>query len=84
MPLTRSEVRGSTRPERSNPLDRVLPPYSPGLNPIEMAFSKLKTHLRKAAERTVEGLYNAIARIFETFQPRECRSDFVAAGYAPT
>jgi len=38
-----------------------LPPYSPDFNPIEKAFSKLKAHLRKAAERTVAGLWDAIA-----------------------
>ncbi len=60
-----------------------LPPYSPDLNPIEMAFSKLKANLRKAAERTVEGLWNAIARILETIKPQECRNYFAAAGYDP-
>ncbi|CAX22454.1 protein of unknown function; putative RNaseH_fold [Methylorubrum extorquens DM4] len=40
-----------------------LPPYSPDFNPIEMAFSKLKALLRKAAERTVEGLWSAIGRL---------------------
>jgi transposase len=39
---------------------RFLPPYSPDFNPIQMAFSKLKALLRKAAERTVEGLWDAI------------------------
>ena len=58
---------------------RFLPPYSPDLNPIEMAFAKLKALLRQAAERTVEGLWGAIARILETFQPRECRNYFAAA-----
>ena len=43
-----------------------------------------KAHLRKAAERTVEGLRKAIARILETFQSQECRNDFAAAGYDPT
>ena len=62
---------------------RFLPPYSPDLNPIEMAFAKLKALLRQAAERTVEGLWGAIARILETFQPRECRNYFAAAGYDP-
>ena len=51
-----------------------LPPYSPDLNPIEMAFSKLKALLRRAAERSVEGLWAAIARILETFEPQECRN----------
>jgi transposase len=35
---------------------RYLPPYSPDMNPIEKAFSKLKAYLRKIAERTVAGL----------------------------
>ena len=60
-----------------------LPPYSPDLDPIEMAFSRLEALLRKAAERTVDGLWAAIARILETFAPRECRNDFAAAGYDP-
>ena len=63
---------------------RFLPPYSPDLNPIEMAFAKLKALLRKAGERTVDGLWGAIARILDTFQPRECRNYFAAAGYDPT
>ncbi len=61
-----------------------LPPYSPDLNPIEMAFAKLKALLRKAAERTVEGLWDAIGRVLETFKPQECRNYFAAAGYDPT
>ena len=60
-----------------------LPPYSPDLNPIEMAFSKLKALLRKAAQRTVDGLWAAIARLIETFAPQECRNYFAAAGYDP-
>ncbi len=42
---------------------RFLPPYSPDLNPIEMAFAKLKALLQKVAERTVEGLWAAIGKI---------------------
>ena len=38
-----------------------LPPYSPDLNPIEMAFAKLKAALRKAAARSLEALWTAIA-----------------------
>lgn len=60
-----------------------LPPYSPDFSPIEMAFSKLKALLRKAAERTVEGLWTAIGRLVETFQPDECENYFTAAGYEP-
>lgn len=60
-----------------------LPPYSPDFNPIEMAFAKLKALLRKAAERTVDGLWTAIGRISETFSPEEWINYFQAAGYDP-
>jgi transposase len=63
---------------------RFLPPYSPDFNPIENAFAKLKAHLRKAAERTVDGLWNAIGRVIDLFTPDECRNYFVAAGYGAT
>ena len=58
-----------------------LPPYSPYVNPIEMAFSKLKAHLRKAAERTIHGLWKAIGRIVKLYSPQECSNYFAAAGY---
>ena len=60
-----------------------LPPYSPDLNPIENAFAKLKAMLRKASERTIDGLWTAIGRIIETFTPTECANYFAAAGYDP-
>jgi len=56
-----------------------LPPYSPDFNPIEMAFSKLKAHLRKAAERTI--LWDAIGRVIDLYSPHECANYFAAAGY---
>ena len=49
-----------------------LPRYSPDLNPIEMAFSKLKAHLRKAAARTYEELWKATGSICDLFSPDEC------------
>lgn len=58
-----------------------LPPYSPDLNPIENAFAKLKTLLRKAAERSVEGLWAAIRTAVSAFGPQECANYFAAAGY---
>lgn len=61
-----------------------LPPYSPDFNPIENAFSKLKAHLRKAAERSVDGLWTAIGRVIDLFTPAECRNYFKAAGYDAT
>ena len=60
-----------------------LPPYSPDFNPIEMAFAKLKALLRKAAERTVNGLWSAIGRFVDVFTPKECANYFAAAGYDP-
>ena len=58
-----------------------LPPYSPDLNPIEMAFAKLKAALRKAAARSIEALVNAIAIALTTFTEQECLNFFAAAGY---
>ena len=58
-----------------------LPPYSPDFNPIEMAFSKLKALLRKAAARTREDLWDAFAQILDAFTPQECENYFAAAGY---
>jgi transposase len=60
---------------------RLLPPYSPDLNPIENAFAKLKALLRKAAARTVNALENAIAEAIDTYTPTECANYFNAAGY---
>ena len=61
-----------------------LPPYSPDFNPIENAFSKLKALLRKAAERTLEGLWATIGAVLPAFTPQECANFFAAAGYEPT
>jgi transposase len=58
-----------------------LPPYSPDLNPIENAFAKLKALLRKAAARTLEQLWAAIAAAIDAFTPAECANYFAAAGY---
>ncbi len=58
-----------------------LPSYSPDFNPIEMAFSKLKALLRKAAARTITELWEAIAEAIEQFTRQECINFFAAAGY---
>lgn len=60
-----------------------LPPYSPDLNPIEKAFSKLKAHLRKRAVRTIQDLWKAIGEICDLYEPEECLNYFKAAGYDP-
>jgi transposase len=61
-----------------------LPPYSPDLNPIEMAFAKLKAHLRARAIRTIDALWQAIGDICDLFTPAECKNYFTAAGYGFT
>jgi transposase len=60
-----------------------LPQYSPDLNPIEMAFAKLKSHLRKAAARTFNDLTAAIGDICSLYEPDECWNYFRTAGYTP-
>ena len=60
---------------------RYLPPYSPDMNPIEKAFSKLKAFLRKIAERTVAGLMRALEACADIFKPAECTNYFAACGY---
>lgn len=59
-----------------------LPPYSPDLNPIEQAFAKLKTLLRKAGERTVEATWKRIGTLLDRFDPKECANYLVNSGYA--
>jgi transposase len=59
-----------------------LPPYSPDLNPIEQVFAKLKTLLRKAAARTTDTLWDAIADVLAAFTPNECANYLAHAGYA--
>jgi transposase len=59
-----------------------LPAYSPDLNPIEMAFAKLKAHLRAARARTYDALWRAVGDICSLFDPRECWNFLRHAGYA--
>jgi transposase len=59
-----------------------LPPYSPDLNPIEQVFSKLKTLLRKAQERSVEATWKRIGSLLDTFSPSECANYLRNSGYA--
>ncbi len=62
---------------------RYLPPYSPDFNPIERAVSKLTAHLRKAAERTRDALWDRIGTLINQVTPTECANFFTAAGYEP-
>lgn len=58
-----------------------LPPYSPDMKPIEMAFAKLKAHLRQEPARTIDGLVERIGNLLDHFLPSECANFFEAAGY---
>ena len=58
-----------------------LPPYSPDMNPIEMAFAKLKALLRQEPARTVDALVERIGQLLNRFRPAECANFFHAAGY---
>jgi transposase len=69
------EAAGATR--------LFLPPYSPDFNPIEQAFAKLKAWLRKAAARTKDALWQAIAQALDAFVPVECINYFRNSGYEP-
>ncbi len=60
-----------------------LPSYSPDLNPIEEAFSKIKQLVRKAGARAREGLVEAIARALAAVTPEDVAGWFAHAGYAP-
>src|ERR1700730_8601910 len=62
---------------------RYLPKYSPDLNPIELLFHPLKTCLRKAAERTIEGLHRCVRSYIRVLDPAECISYFRHSGYEP-
>ena len=61
---------------------RYLPKYSPDLNPIEMAFSKLKAHLRKMGERRIPRLRRRIGSFARNLTARAAANYFRHAGYA--
>jgi transposase len=60
---------------------RYLPPYSPDLNPIELAFSKFKKLLRDGACRTVEKLTDLCGKVLDLFSEHECRNYLKHCGY---
>ena len=68
-------------PAREGAWFLFLPPYSPDLNPIEMAFAKLKAHLRRIGARTLDALWRAVGEICGLFHPDECWNYFREAGY---
>lgn len=67
--------------ERAGARLTFLPPYSPDFNPIENAFSKLKSLLRSAAQRTLPSLWNTIGALLDRFPPHECLRYIRHAGY---
>jgi transposase len=58
-----------------------LPAYSPDLSPIEEAFSKLKSFLRRAGARTREDLYEALSHALEVITPQDALGWFTHCGY---
>jgi transposase len=76
----------SPRPSgsRHGRLALIPSPYSPDLNPIEMAFAKLKALLRARAVRTIDALWRAIGQICDLFSPQEGQNYLHAAGYGFT
>lgn len=69
--------------EAAGAMRLFLPPYSSDFNPIEQAFAKLKAKLRKAAARTIDALWAAIADAIERFTPAECANYFSNSGCEP-
>ena len=70
--------------ERAGCTLQLLPPYSPDLNPIELAFSKLKSLLRTAGKRTVDGLWDFLGQALDAFSPTECLNYMRHCGYTGT
>src|SRR5262245_57980909 len=76
-----AQGRRRARDRRGARRQAALPRYSPDLNPIEQLFAKLKALLRKAAARTVEALWTAVATLLTAFSTDECANYFANAGY---
>jgi transposase len=58
-----------------------LPPYSPDLNPIELAISKVKTALRKLARRSVDGVMSGIGEALGSVTPQDALHYIAYRGY---
>lgn len=80
--LSSHKVKGVAQAiEAANAQLLFLPPYSPDLNPIELAFSKFKRLIRSAKERTVDSLWNTCGKVLDQFSEPEFRNYFKHAGY---
>lgn len=83
--LSSHKVKGATEAIESVKASvRFLPPYSPDLNPIELAFSKLKRLIRSAKERNVESLWDTCGKALDHFNESEFRNYIKHAGYRYT
>ena len=78
----RAEARAAV--EAAGAEVRFLPPYSPDLNPIELAFATLKRLLEAAERRAVETLWSFLGAVLDAFGPEECRNYLRHCGYAAT
>jgi transposase len=58
-----------------------LPPYSPDMNPIELAFAKLKALMRQEPARTIDALWRRIGTLIDAVSPTDCANFFRHAGY---
>ena len=58
-----------------------LPPYSPDLNPIELAFSKIKQRLRTQAYRTVDSLWKCMQEVLDTISQKDAVNFLKHCGY---
>ena len=73
--LSSHKVEGAREAIEKNGAElRYLPAYSPGVNPIELAFSKLKKRLRDGAERTVDRLWELCGKALNFLTPKECKT----------
>jgi transposase len=78
---THKNADAATAMRRAGCWSLFLQPYSPDLDPIEMAFSKLTAYLCRIATRTFTDMFNVIAKICDLYSPEEFRNYFTAAGY---
>lgn len=61
-----------------------MPTYSPDINPVELAFAKVKALLRRAEGRTIDGFWSRVGQLLNEFSPTECRNYVHHCGYGST
>ena len=70
--------------EQAGAFLRLLPPYSPDFNPIELAFANLKAFFRAARPRTFDDVCQGMATALALFMPDECGNYVRHCGYRVT